>query len=256
VPEKAPLAQLQNIDLDIAIANLVGERDTLQAQLDGLERGGNRDPSLRVESKPLREQLDSTNKLIAQRELDRQQLRLLAPRAGTVLPPPRVPDRERDEAELADWSGSPMEAENLGATLVRRTPFCQIGDPHKLEARLVIDQGDVEFVWPGQRVEMLMAQLAGIKYVSQLERVASEDLKVSPTHLSSQNGGELPTTVTPSGVARPLSPVFEAVVPLPVDDPHSLLRVGLVGRAKIHIAPRTIAERLYRYLKRTFNFDL
>jgi hypothetical protein len=50
--------------------------------------------------------------------------------------------------------------------------------------------------------------------------------------------------------------VFEAVVPLPENDPHGLLRIGLVGRAKIRTEPRTIAERLWRYVSRTFNFDL
>jgi hypothetical protein len=60
----------------------------------------------------------------------------------------------------------------------------------------------------------------------------------------------------PSGVPRPLSPVFEAVVPLPESDPHGLLRIGLVGRAKITTAPRTLWERLVRYASRTFNFEL
>ena len=35
-----------------------------------------------------------------------------------------------------------------------------------------------------------------------------------------------------------------------------VLRVGLIGTAKIKTAPRTIAQRLWRYVTRTFNFDL
>ena len=34
--------------------------------------------------------------------------------------------------------------ENLGATLMTGTKLCEIGDPRWLEARLVIDQGDVD----------------------------------------------------------------------------------------------------------------
>ena len=67
-----------------------------------------------------------------------------------------------------------------------------------------------------------------------------EDLKISPAHLSSLHGGPLATKMDASGVARPLSPIFEAVVPLPDTDPHNLLRLGLVGRAKITTAPRTL----------------
>jgi hypothetical protein len=58
-----------------------------------------------------------------------------------------------------------------------------------------------------------------------------------------------------SGVPRPLSPVFEAVVPLPVDD-QGMLRIGLTGEAKITTAPRTLGSRLWRYFSRTFNFDM
>ena len=57
------------------------------------------------------------------------------------------------------------------------------------------------------------------------------------------------------GVARPLSPIFEAVVPLP-EEADDLLRIGLVGRAKITTAPRTLWSRLYRYVAHTFNFEL
>jgi putative peptide zinc metalloprotease protein len=251
-----PLAQLRNIDLEIELAKLEGDRKATIEQLKGLERTSSRDRSLSVDKKPLQEQLASIEKSIGQKKLDEQRLKLAAPQAGTVLPPPRVPERERDEAELADWSGSPMDQENLGATLAGGTPFCQIGDPHRLEALLLIEQGDLEFVRPGQEVEILLAQSAGFVYVSTLERVASVDRKTSPIHLSSQNGGDLPTQISPAGVPEPLNTVFEALVPLPENDPHGLLRVGLVGRAKIHIDPRTLFERAYRYLAKTFNFEL
>ena len=149
-----------------------------------------------------------------------------------------------------------MDDENLGATLVTGTKFCLVGEPSQLEARLVIDQGDIVFVEPGQRVEIMLAQSAGIVYVSKIERINRESLAVSPTHLSSLNGGTLPTQMDPSGVPRPLSPVYEALVTLPTDDPNGLLRIGLVGTAKIRTAPRTLGQRLGRYLARTFNFDL
>ena len=101
-----------------------------------------------------------------------------------------------------------------------------------------------------------MTQAAGYVYVSQIEKVSTENLKVSPAHLSSLQGGELPTKADAGGVPRPLNPVYEAVVPLPEQDQHGLLRVGLVGRAKVITTPRTLAMRLWRYFSRTFNFEL
>jgi putative peptide zinc metalloprotease protein len=171
-----------------------------------------------------------------------------------VLPPTLVPNQTAD-AQLPTWSGSPLKPENIGATLMMGTKFCEIGDPRWLEARLVIDQGDVELIVPGQKVEVMLHQSADFVYVSQIEKVATKDLKTSPVHLSSLHGGELPTKMDESGVPRPIGLVFEVTVPLPEDE-HGLMRVGLVGRAKITTAPRTLGSRIYRYLSRTFNFEL
>jgi hypothetical protein len=131
---------------------------------------------------------------------------------------------------------------------------------------LVIDQGDFELVEPDQRVEIMLAQSADYVYVSKIERKSTEALKSSPTHLSSLHGGELPTQMSPNGVPRPLNTVFEAIAPLDrplgtpernvVDDAHRLMRIGLVGKAKISTRPRTLFDRLARYISRTFNFTL
>jgi putative peptide zinc metalloprotease protein len=173
-----------------------------------------------------------------------------------VLPPPIVEKRD-DGAHLPAWHGSPFSPENVGALLTTGQKLCQIGDPHLLEARLVIDQNDVEFVHEGQPVEIMLDQTADYVYTNCfIERVSSEDLKISPAHLSSLNGGSLPTKMDAGGVARPLGQIFEALVPLPTEDEHNLLRLGLVGRAKITTAPRTLWSRLYRYAAHTFNFEL
>jgi hypothetical protein len=46
------------------------------------------------------------------------------------------------------------------------------------------------------------------------------------------------------------------VVPLPENAPNRLMRIGLVGKAKISTPPRTLWARLVRYLSHTFNFEL
>lgn len=250
------LAQLRNIDIDLSIADLTGQREVYEAQLDGLNRVSFDDEQATAQITQVTKALESVREQLAQRESDREKLRLVAPEAGTVLPAPLVEEQPNDGMHLATWAGSPFEPENLGAALVSGTKLCQIGDPHRLEAILVIDQGDIEFVEPGQRVKIMLAQSAEYAYVSQIEKKASVDLKVSPTHLSSLHGGALPTQMGPGGVAHPMNPVFEALVPLPEEDPHGLLRIGLVGSAKITTKPRTLAERLVRYASKTFNFEL
>jgi putative peptide zinc metalloprotease protein len=251
-----PLAQLRNLDIDISIVDMTGKRDELEARLHGLKQARFNDEDASITIEELEEALESKKQQLAQLELDREKLKLVASRAGTVLPPARVAEQPVDEADLPTWSGSPLEPQNLGATLVVGTKFCEIGDPGRLEALLIVSQDDIEFVEAGQKVEMMMAQSAGLVYESTIEKKSAEDRKISPIHLSSLNGGELPTQMTDSGIPKPLNTVFDALVPLPENDPHGLLRVGLVGRAKISTPPRTLWSRFYRYLARTFNFDL
>jgi putative peptide zinc metalloprotease protein len=256
VKEGQLLAQLKNVDVDFDVEKLIGQRNVLQAQLKGLNLVSLADRKASAEIEPIIKALASTTEQLTQREGDRQMLRLVAPQAGTVLPPPLVEKQGDESVHLPTWHGSPLEPENLGAHLTRNTRFCQVGDPQSLEARLYIDQGDIEFVQPGQKVEVMLTQTAEYVYVSTIEHVSTENYKTTPTHLSSLHGGDLPSKADASGAARPLSPIYEAVVPLPESDPNHLLRIGLVGKAKISTPPRTLWARLVRYLSHTFNFEL
>jgi putative peptide zinc metalloprotease protein len=249
------LARLSNIDVDISIAQLEGEQAVYTAQLAGLNRISFEDPRASAQIDQVDETLKGVKSQLQKRQADKSKLELVAPRDGTVLPPPIVQEQQGDDGKLPVWSGSPFQPENVGATLVKGTKLCQVGDPRRLEARLVIDQGDIVFVEPGQRVEIMLAQSAECVYISKIEKKASETVKTSPAHLSSLHGGPLATQTGQDGVARPLSPVFDALVPLP-DDKNGVLRIGLVGEAKIATKPRTLGSRLWRYLSRTFNFEL
>jgi putative peptide zinc metalloprotease protein len=251
-----PLAQLRNIDVDLKIDELTGQRNVYEAQLRGLNLVSlsNRNASSEIE--PTEKALASTEEQLKNRLGDRDMLKLVAPKSGTVLPPPLVEKQGDESVHLPTWHGSPLEPENIGAHLVKGTKFCQVGNPALTEARLAIDQGDVEFVLPGQRVEIMLTQTAEWSYVSTIERVSPENEKTTPTHLSSLHGGELASKADATGNARPISPIYQAVVPLPETDKGPVLRIGLVGKAKITTAPRTLWARLVRYLSHTFNFEL
>jgi putative peptide zinc metalloprotease protein len=255
-----PLAQLHNVDLDKKIVELTGQRNVYKTQLEGLTKVSFTDPRASSQIGYVTKSLASTEEQLRQQEGDRRKLLLVAPRDGTVLPPTLLEKQVDETVQLPTWSGSPLEPENLGARLVTRTKLCQIGDPHSLEAHLAIDQSDIEFVTPDQPVEIMLTQSAEYSYLSKIEVVFPENEKATPTHLSSLHGGDLPTKMDSAGIARPLSPIYKAIVPLPEIDPSTgkptLLRIGLVGKAKITTAPRTIWQRLMRYLAHTFNFEL
>src|SRR4029079_9266988 len=88
VKEGEPLAQLHDIDLDIAIAELTGQRDVSMVQLEGLRRVSFDDRRASTQIAPLKEALVGINQQLEKRKGDREKLLLVAPCAGTVLPPP------------------------------------------------------------------------------------------------------------------------------------------------------------------------
>ena len=228
------LAELENRDLKFAVEQLRGDRDSLKAQIAGLERQMF-SPEIRADASVkiagAQERLASVENEFAKKQRDLEQLRLVAPRAGTIFPPPRVRDRSTgDDVELTGWSGTPLDPENIGALLSsegQQNLFCQIGDPNAWDATLVIDQDDIELVHEGQEVRLMFEESAYHVYVSKLERPAADAMPFAPPRLASTNGGSLPAKAEPDGSVRPLSTSFQAIAPL--DNSTGLLRNGLVG---------------------------
>ncbi len=249
-----PLAELKNLELETTIADLIGQRDVFDARHVTIEYLTARDDAafgqLATGARIAGVGQEATEKeAVRQAEAD-PRLR----QAGIVMRPPEQPNRPEGDGQLPTWSGTPLKPENLGCTLTAGTLFCQVGDPTKMKATLVIDQADIEFVKPGQNVRIQLDELPGERLRGTIESMAFDPLKVSPKQLSNKAGGELATETDPSGVERPMSTSYPASVPL--DDADGILRPGLRGRAKIDAGWMTIGQRAWRYLTQTFHFRL
>lgn len=258
------LARLSNIDNEVAIVRLEGQIREYESQIEDLDQLTFTLDGADAQRAQVAELLAAAEEQLVQQQKDADRLLLKAPQAGTVIPPTYHESPTPDESVLPSWEGSPLDERNLGATLEPATRFCQIGDPQRLYASLAIEQTDEAFVKVGQRVEVLLNQTAETIYVGKIRNRSTEEMKTTPPRLSSLSGGPLPTQPDANGQPRPLTPHFEAEVTLEASQlmseearaAHDLLRVGLTGTAKIHIAPRTLGQRLWTYLSRTFNFDL
>jgi putative peptide zinc metalloprotease protein len=258
VEEGQLLARLSNIDLELEIERLRGERESNQAQLDNYKLMQFHDVQAGLQIEVIQQRLTGLDEQLNQKLRDIKRLELRAPRAGTIIPPPYRPDQRGDmQIELAGWAGWPMEKRNLGATF---TPdgtenfFCQIGDPDLWDAVLVIDQRDMDLVRAGQQVRLMFNESAYHVFVSTLESLANGQMEQVSPRLSSTSGGAVPAQHDQSGAVKPLSTSYQAEVRL--DNSLGLFRNGLTGTARIKSDPRTLASRLWRYVERTFNFDL
>jgi putative peptide zinc metalloprotease protein len=251
------LARLESIELELEILQLKSQRDQYAIRLENVQRQSISNPAGGMRIGELEDSLETIENQLANKLRDLARLQLQAPIAGTVLPPPWTPRRESGNGQLTGWHGTPLEPRNLGAYLEAKPPvlFCQIGDPEKgMEANLVIDQSDIDFIKEGQDVEIKLDELPHDTLQGTIDEIAKIDLKVSPRNLSAKMGGELATETDASGVERPLNTSYQVRVFM--DDPEGLLRLGLRGRAKVHTAPQTLGRRAWRIVAETFNFVL
>lgn len=246
-----PVAQLDDPALTREVARLAAERDALKLQLDHLELRQARDPEAALKIPGTREALADAIERHRQKLEDSRRLTLTAPISGIVIPPPAI-DPPTPPDELPAWRGTPLDPENRGAVLETGTLVCLVGDPGEQQARLVIDQGGVQYVRPGQRVRIRLDQLPGRMIEGTVEEISAQALESAPRELA--DGDELAVVRRPEGTIRPRETSYEARVRLDETERLPLLRAR--GQAKIVTAPQTLGHRVYRFVRRTFGFDL
>ena len=252
------LARLSDSDLDYQIARLQTLVNQYEVRLTSLERRRFDDPAAAAEIPSLREAYQTAKGQLAERLRDRERLVLRAAADGTVYPPPWKARRETPETTLAEWSATPLEPRNLGAYLRAGDLFCLIGDPQQMEAVLIVDQADVDFVRSGLSVRIKLDELPSQTFRGEIAEVAKRQAEAASIRLSGKAGGEVATKTDPeTGLEKPISISYQARVPLENDS--EMLFPGLRGRAKIRTDPAnwlTLAQRFWRIVTRTFNFRL
>jgi len=161
------IMQLENLDLELTIAQLRGEQAALEtelANLDSLMFQPSKAEEAAERYDTARKQLGGVTEQLAQKEADLARLQIVAPRDGTVIPPPRTPERpDSGGAELGGWTGSPLDERNLGASFSpqgQQNLICMIGDPNEWDATMIIDQNDSDLVKEGQEVKLMFEESA------------------------------------------------------------------------------------------------
>lgn len=257
------LVTLQNPDLQFQVVELDGQLRALETRLLGYERRAYLDPSAGMRIQETRESRDMLEQQLAEKNRELQRLSIMAPIAGVVLPVPAKPALE-DNRRLPSWSGSPLDTKNTGATFQQSELICRIGQPEDLEALLVVDQSDIELLdqaMAGGAEPETVLQLdafPGNTLTSRVVGVAKVELQAAPENLSRQAGGQMSTETDPvTGSQRPLSTSYHARVPLDDQGPLAgLLCDGQQGTAKVYTRWQSLGRRLYRYIVRTFHFEL
>ncbi len=145
--------------------------------------------------------------------------------------------------------------ETVGQWVKPGKPFCEVGDPHNLEAHLILDQSDIDLIRVNRRAWIKIYGDSEITFKSRVSEVAPKNRDEIPPELSNLAGGEIATKQDPkTNAAKPLTAVWEVIIPL--DNPDLLLQPGLRGFAKIDGGTSTLGWWLWRLIAKTFHFTL
>jgi putative peptide zinc metalloprotease protein len=248
------LARLGSIDLDLEIAELEGQVTQYRTKLASLERERFTDPGAALEIGTVEESLKSYEEQLAKKRGDREELVLVAPRAGIVLPAQSIRQTPDPGGRLPAWGGHPLDEQNLDAMLTEGTVLCVVGDRGKYEAALVVDQSEVEFIAVGQRVDIKFDAFPWQTQTGTIDEIAETSMEAGPERLSVKAGGSVPTRTDESGREQLISTSYEALVTL--DDPDGVFTPGMRGTARVKVGSRTVGQWLLRLLWQTFNFRM
>ncbi|MEN6556768.1 MAG: HlyD family efflux transporter periplasmic adaptor subunit [Thermoguttaceae bacterium] len=255
VSKGQPLGEIQSLETDVAVARLEGSIKEYGAKRESLRQQSIRNPRAADEMPQVTEALRAFEDQLKEKQRDQQRLHLTAPQAGAVLPPPLTVRHDPPDERLSVWAGTPLDPENVGAFFEAGTLFCQIGDPKRLEAVLVVDQADRNLVRAGQTVDLKLEGLPFKTFRGTITEIAESELKIMPKRLATTSGGELPTKTDPdTGIQRPQSTSYQARVPL--DDPDGLVRLGIRGQARVYTDWITLGTRFWRLVHQLFNFKV
>jgi putative peptide zinc metalloprotease protein len=225
------------------LEKLVAERDAMRIRLTTLRRR-QADPEAAAQIPTTEKALADAAERLRQRQCELDRLVIRAPRAGIVLPPE---DRDDENNPVATWTGTPLDANNLDCQLQSGDMLCIIGEPHTMDAIVFVAQGDNELIQAGQSAELYVDGFPQRLVTGAVSTPPTARAVAAPQELLIR--GELPIEQDHHGQTRTRSSLFTARIEVaPLDQP---LLIGGTARAKIAVAPRSLAGRAWRSLGQT-----
>ena len=249
------VADLDSFDLRLQEAKIRGEYEMAKLRYETVKQQQHQDPQALGQLEMVAELVNSKALLLNKAQERVDMLTVRASGDGTILPAPAKPAPKVSEKEqLPTWSGNPFDAKNDEAFFAESDLLCLVGDPQRMEAVLVVDQADIDLIKVGVEADMKIDSAKMETFSGFVRQISEMDMKETPESLSKQVGGQLDTEMDSSGRLRPMSTSYQARVPL--DDVKVPLRAGYRGQAKIYVGWKSLGWRLYRFLSKTFSFEM
>ena len=197
VRREQPLVTLKNDDLSLQVVQLQAAIESSKIKYDTLLRASHaagNDANAVEDLELARSEWEAARADLRQRQQELDKLQIRATRSGWVLSPPTVPRRGSDGTVLETWHGDPLEPRNRDGLLEQSTVVARIvPDAGQMEAVLMVDQSDIEFVQRDQPVQLFPSLLPGTIIDARTASISSSRLNSVPQALTSRFGGEIVT---------------------------------------------------------------
>lgn len=256
------LAELQNVDLDIALTAAQGELDSREAEKQALLAAGsnvdrvdalNRLAAIEADILRTKQYLAELNKRV-------QSLQIRAEIAGTVLETPFLADGQNPEIPLLDQQ-SILSGLNANLTIARGERLCEIADLKRWHAIVLISEEQINLASRNQKVKLKLYSDPGKILESSVEslgvadrsmrREIKDDSSIMTTPESAAMHDGLPNLVTEMVPAVNQSEI-QYYARVPVDPGESALKIGLGGQARLYSGYRSLGSRLWRWFNQNF----
>ena len=247
------IATIRNRDLETSYEKLAAQKREQEQKIEGLRalrvqsrEAGNRIP---VEEKVLARLTEQLEVVAAQRE----KLIIRARRDGRLIAPPEKehPETVDPQLRLARRSSSPLSEQNRNCWVEPKSLIGLVGDPHDLEALVVLTQQQVDRIEIGRAATLLLDGVPGTPIEGKVVEIGQTEVDALPRLLMGDPRIEYDRG--PEAERESLHVLYFARVELKTNVPE--LCPGLRGEIKIATAPKTLARQVADWFGRTFRTD-
>lgn len=251
VAEGDVLAILKNEDLEADLLKTDGEIAIQRQHLESLELRSNNNPEAAAQIPTAESALEDLQqqRQVLQRQLD--QLTIRAPADGVVIPAPHKVDQGDSDRFLVQWSGSPLDEKNRGCLLRRGELLCLIGDAHALQARLFVDQDQIELIRVGDPVSILFDGNSIHSIQGTVNEISTDQSVQIPRNLSANPA--LGLERKEDGTVALIDGAYSVTVVLDETSPQEILP-GTCGRAVVVGRTQTLWQIVSRFIQLNFRF--
>ncbi|MBA2116216.1 site-2 protease family protein [Bremerella alba] len=245
------LAVLKNEDIESDLLKTDGEIAIQLQHLESLKLRSNNNPEAAAQIPTAESALEDLQqrRLVLQRQLD--QLTIRAPVDGVVIPAPHKAEKEQSDRFLVQWSGSPLDTKNRGCLLQRGELLCLIGDASALQARLFVDQDQIELIQAGDRVSILFDGNSIHSIPGTVKEVSTDQSVQIPRNLSAN--AALGLERKQDGTVALIDGAYSVIVVLDENSWEGILP-GTCGRAVIVGRTQTLWQIASRFFQLNFRF--